>query len=370
MAFQKQFYATRQDLLPGILGLESEVKLQYVLRGMFSSPTVTGFLSASDIPDLGIARYGDYGHEQKWLVTEAGVEICVREVPQQKGGVLYDIGLMANPTAFAFQPAGQFEGKTIILGSVDTATGDPSSLALCKRFWRALSKGFRKVRMYYVGPEAYRLLEQGWRLTLATQRPPDLDLRLAPSGFSRSMSSEGTTRLSYEQSCRVLQRLGYPDVGAEGVIPPIPDHRPQIDQDPLGITFFRTRVGQGEHDLTNLTLPRTFFGRSEIASVSFKNTDLSESSLCWNDFNGVDFTDADLSGCDLRASMFREVNFVRTSLRDADLRRSRFEACDFTDADMRGAKLTRKQGEQIILSDQQRNVIDWQESDGEQPPGG
>ena len=194
------------------------------------------------------------------------------------------------------------------------------------------------------------------------------------------MSSRRATRLSYEESCRLLQRLGYPDVGADGVIPPIPDHRPQCDDEaPLGVSFFRTFVGQdieegdeddSHRDLENLTLPRTFFGRSYIQHVSFKNTDLSESTLCWNDFNEVNFTDADLSGGDLRASIFSEVDFVRTNLRKADLRHSSFEACDFTDADMRGAKLTPKQGEQIHLSDEQRKVIDWQESDGDEPPGG
>src|ERR1035438_7764265 len=108
------------------------------------------------------------------------------------------------------------------------------------------------------------------------------------------MSSERATRLSYEDSCRLLQRIGYPDAGAEGVIPPIPDHRPQCDDEaPLGVSFFRTFVG--ESALENLTLSRTFFGKSEVGPVSFKNTDLSESTLCWNDFNGVNFTDADLS---------------------------------------------------------------------------
>lgn len=175
---EKQFYATRQDMLPALLRFESETKLQYVVRGMFSSPTPTGFDSASDIPDFGVAQHGDYLSEFDCLVTEAGVEIQVEEVPQRKGGVLYDIGLMANPTAFGFQPGGQFEDKTIIQGSVGTATGDPTSLALCKRFWRALSREFTKVQDYYVGPEAFRLLEEGWRLTPATQSPPDLDLRI------------------------------------------------------------------------------------------------------------------------------------------------------------------------------------------------
>ena len=60
------------------------------------------------------------------------------------------------------------------------------------------------------------------------------------------MSSGRVTRLSYDESCRLLQRLGYPDAGAEGVIPPIPDHRPQCgDEAPLGVSFFRTWVGVG-----------------------------------------------------------------------------------------------------------------------------
>jgi uncharacterized protein YjbI with pentapeptide repeats len=155
------------------------------------------------------------------------------------------------------------------------------------------------------------------------------------------------------------------------VIPPIPDHRPQCDDEgPLGVSFFRTKVGASEHDLENLTLPRTFFGRSEVGPVSFSNTDLSESTLCWNDFNKVKFTDADLSGGDLRGSLFIEVDFVRSNLREADLRHSTFEACNFTDAEMKGTKLTRKQGHQLLLSNKQRNEIAWQDSDGKPPPGG
>lgn len=176
-SIDKQFYATRQDLLPGLHRLESEVPLQYVLREMSPSPTPIIFLSALEIPGLGVTQYDQGG--DVFLVMEKGTDITVEEVPQLKGGVLYDIGLAQNPTAFAFQPAGQFGEKTLIVGSVGTATGDPKSLALCKWFWRGLSKGFKKVQgYYYVGPEAYRLLEQGWRLTAATQSPPEFDLRI------------------------------------------------------------------------------------------------------------------------------------------------------------------------------------------------
>lgn len=204
------------------------------------------------------------------------------------------------------------------------------------------------------------------------------------------MRSGHPARISYEESCRLLKRLGcLPGGSYDGAIPPLPPRRPQFDDDlSHGVRFFRTWVGSGrpfglqpsgpedegggigEHDLENLTLPRTFFGRSEISRVSFQNTELSESTLCWNDFIEVNFTDADLSGCDLRASTYTRIPFVRVNLRDADLRHSTFEECDFTDADLRGAKLIHAQGEILPLSAEQKQVIDWQESEGEEPPGG
>jgi uncharacterized protein YjbI with pentapeptide repeats len=180
------------------------------------------------------------------------------------------------------------------------------------------------------------------------------------------MKDELSTRRTYIESCELLQKLGYLE---NDVIPPILDHRPQYDdEEPLGVSFFRTFVGEG--DLENMTLPRTYFAKSELGPVSFKNTDLSESNLCWNDFNEVDFTQADLSRSDLRASTFTAALFVRANLRDADLRRSSFEDCDFTEADMRVAKLTRNQAEGIPLSARQRQEIGWQDNDGDEPPGG
>jgi hypothetical protein len=200
------------------------------------------------------------------------------------------------------------------------------------------------------------------------------------------MRSERSARLTYEESCRLLQRLGRL---AEGAIPPQPDRRPQSDDElSHGLWFFRTWVGSGspyglqasspedeegglgERDLENLTIPRTFFGRSEISYISFKNTDLSESTLCWNDFIDVDFTDADLSGSDLRASIFNRTSFVRANLQNADLRRSTFKECDFTGADLRGAKLTHEQGKALPLSEEQKRAIDWQNSAGDEPEGG
>ena len=119
-------------------------------------------------------------------------------------------------------------------------------------------------------------------------------------------------------------------------------------------SIFRMRLTDAL-DLSDLSLPRTFFGRSEINQVSFRNCDLHESNLCWNDFLAVDFTGADLSYSDMRSSIFKGVRFAASNLEGADLRRSSFVDCVFEDAAMKGVALTHQQGATMRLSQPQRN---------------
>lgn len=148
----------------------------------------------------------------------------------------------------------------------------------------------------------------------------------------------------------------------------MPSRRPlHDDPEPLGVTFFRTEVS-GE--LTNLTLPRTFFGKSEIREASFRNTDLTESTLCWCDFEAVDFSEACLRDSDLRAANFDRVNFSKCDLRGSDLRLATFMDCTFEGASMHAVKLTRAQARQVRLDRSQTREVDWQANDAEEPGGG
>jgi uncharacterized protein YjbI with pentapeptide repeats len=173
------------------------------------------------------------------------------------------------------------------------------------------------------------------------------------------------SRLSYEDSCRALQSQQIIDPGD---IPALPLRPPRYDDEVLGVSFFRTELVDTK--LEHLTLPHTFFGRSEIRGVSFRDTDLSESTANWNDFIEVDFSFASLLGSDLRACVFTRVIFAGTSLVGVDLRYCGFKDCDFSNADVTNAKLTRKAGGALRLSTEQQSVIDWQGDDGDEPEGG
>lgn len=177
-AFDKEFFATGQDQLPNLLRLEAELNLEYVLVGMFKSRKLTVYSSAAKLPDLGVVEDGHYMQTPCYMVRPKGKRINVEKVPQHAGGVLYDIGLIKNMTMISFRPSGLFGRKVLIPGRVGSRVGNKTSLALAKHFWRVLTKGYVKVDRYSIGPEAYRFLEKGGRLTPAVQCPPDMDVEL------------------------------------------------------------------------------------------------------------------------------------------------------------------------------------------------
>jgi uncharacterized protein YjbI with pentapeptide repeats len=145
---------------------------------------------------------------------------------------------------------------------------------------------------------------------------------------------------------------------------------PQPDDDePLGLSFFRMSF-EGGADLSGLSIARTFSGRSEIANVSFRGSDLTESNLRWNDFIDVDFREACLARADLRASEYVSVYFDNADLSGADLRYSKYEKCTFEGANLSGAKFAKDQRKSLRLDDHQIRQVSWQPDHGPEPSGG
>lgn len=174
-----------------------------------------------------------------------------------------------------------------------------------------------------------------------------------------------SSRMSYEDSCRALQEQ---QIIGEGEIPPLPEKPPGHGDELLGVEFFRTLLAESK--IENMTLPRTFFCRSEIRATSFKGTDLSESTANWNDFIDVDFSSSDISRSDFRACVFERVRFNGATLTGVDFRHCTFTDCDFGNAELTGAKLGNDTGASLSLSSSQQEAIDWQVDDGDEPEGG
>jgi uncharacterized protein YjbI with pentapeptide repeats len=179
-------------------------------------------------------------------------------------------------------------------------------------------------------------------------------------------------RKSLDESWRALEALGHDMPRLPDGTPHLPPRMPGFDDDaPVSLAFFRTIWEDA--DLSRLTLPRLYFGRSGFERVSFSDTDLSESHMCWNDFTRCDFSRADLSRCDMRASNFDDCVLRGADLSGADLRQSTFHGCTFAGARMAGAIVYGGSAAHDLiplLSKSQLDEIHWATDEGEEPPGG
>jgi len=171
-------------------------------------------------------------------------------------------------------------------------------------------------------------------------------------------------RLSYEDSCRLLQKR---KLLASGDLPPLRYELPQHNDETPGLRFFNLMIGRTK--LEHLTLPYTFISRSEFRATSFRNTDLSQSTAHWNDFIAVNFGEAELTNSDFRGCVFNRVKFENANLTGVDFRYCGFTKCNFTGANLTDAKLTHKVGRALQLTPDQQSTIDWQADDGDEPPG-
>ncbi len=181
------------------------------------------------------------------------------------------------------------------------------------------------------------------------------------------MTAPRAARRDLDATWSYLEQLGFAPPRRNGR-PYVPKAMPSFDDETLGFEFFRTKVL--DTSFAVLTLPRTFIGRSLLERVDFRDTDLRESRLCWNDFVDCDFSGADLRGADLRGSTFTKCRFERADLRDAELRNSSFNGSDFRAADVRGAHVRRLSAVLTLLTHEQRLELKRAWFDAEEPGGG
>jgi hypothetical protein len=170
-------------------------------------------------------------------------------------------------------------------------------------------------------------------------------------------------RRSYHESFAVLAEA----VEIVGEPRPVVTRPPRADDLEFGPSIFRTLV-EGA-DLSDLTLPGLYVGRSELRRVFFAGSDLRLATFNWNDVAACSFYRCDLSGADLRACSFERCSFTQAELSQADLRHSSFKDCDFTGARLGGTLMLPNQRALMMLSPDQDSVIAWSDETAE-PTGG
>lgn len=173
---QLSFFATTSDLESLLRTVEADRPLQFVATGLFQSPETTPLQSLRLHARLGIVSVGDLNQAEGYLVTAREQPIVARPVPQRRGDVMYAVDQLSNPATIVFRPGGTYSGTCLIAGQLGTVSDHPLSLALYRTFSSELRRQFERIGSFHVGPDAGRLLDQGWRLTANARSPATYDL--------------------------------------------------------------------------------------------------------------------------------------------------------------------------------------------------
>lgn len=191
MSRQEHIFATRTDLEPGLRLIESQHRLTYTARFSYSlskdrmiivphkTPEFETYDSLLKVERLGINCTGEHHTGDDYLIVEGASDVRLRSAIQRKGGIHYFVDQEFNPKSICFSPGGIYEEHNLICGHIGTASEHPESITLYKMFTKAITKGFKKIGNYKVGPEALHLMSQGIRMvTISVKSPREYDLRI------------------------------------------------------------------------------------------------------------------------------------------------------------------------------------------------
>jgi hypothetical protein len=177
MSKQRHFFATKEDLLPVFDTFEATQAVKYVLAGLLPAPELTTYSAGCHIATLGLsAPNANAINGYSYLASRPTERIEVRACRQNDDGVSYAVDQLLNPRTIVFMH-GAFVGTDILLyGRVGTVSDDPVAVQLYRRFSSCLTKKFKRIRTFWVGPHASALHADGCRLTIGVDSPREFDL--------------------------------------------------------------------------------------------------------------------------------------------------------------------------------------------------
>lgn len=172
------FFATKEDLLLMLELAEARQPLKYVRTGNFTDPELETFMHGAEIPDLGNATCESATLSASYLVCARTSDVKPRRIRGTDGRERFCVDQLNNLDTVTLTPAGMWNDDIVLHGRVATASDSQASQQLMKRFHTAIKQQFTKVKAFYLGPNARKLLDAGKRLTIAAQSPREFDLTL------------------------------------------------------------------------------------------------------------------------------------------------------------------------------------------------
>ena len=172
------FFATKSDLVPGLQALERAVDLEFVLYETRKTADFTIIDALSSDGGLGHTIGHDVNTSPIYLIFRRGEVPSPTRMSQRKGGPLFSI--QPKPNCLILRCGGLHESGALLPGELQLPLSAERKAELFTRCARELFRGFTRVKLYRVGPEALRGLRTGQRLaTISLGSPHEYDLKEA-----------------------------------------------------------------------------------------------------------------------------------------------------------------------------------------------
>lgn len=157
---QISFFATRADVNRVVEAWKVN-DVHFVRAGMFAGPQVETVLVLDPL--------------ESYLAVPSAAAVKVRAIPQRSGGVLYGVDQVENPQGVSIQTGGQVLDCQLVAGQIGASDSEVSD-RLYRLLVTTVRKHFDKIKSYYVGAEAVKLLDAGGRLSPTAKSPKQYDL--------------------------------------------------------------------------------------------------------------------------------------------------------------------------------------------------
>ena len=147
------YFATTDDFVLLVRCVMSHNEIQLVECGLFDVPAIVILSTPNDVMPM-----------TSYLVTNKGMKVSVRDVPQRNGSTKFAIDAKNNPDSITIRFGGEVNGR-LTPGFIGCGVDNEISKRIAFEFANVIKNKFEYIKSSYVGPEAVKMLDSGYRLS-------------------------------------------------------------------------------------------------------------------------------------------------------------------------------------------------------------
>jgi hypothetical protein len=177
------FFATPRDIVPVLRRISKDRKLQFIEAGNRTDPDFPTYLDPENIPEPGVATHETGSLSRTYVICPRETELKIQTFVSAEGVRRWHLYNALNENSVDLVMAGLWKDM-LLPGNVSTLHETSGAQQIMRAFKAALrAEGYTKLKMWWLGKEAFESLKSGKRLsTTAEQSPADYDLRWPAEG--------------------------------------------------------------------------------------------------------------------------------------------------------------------------------------------